>query len=169
MLIVTAMKKISFLEVDINTIYIDENKGTHFNPIRDSIAIYKVLFSTFIKYSIASLSSFVLDIAFFQFLIMLLEGADEKYRIWFATVLARLISSVYNYMINKNIVFRKSGKHKYLWIKYYCLCLMQMACSASLVLAFFKVLGIPETLVKLLVDMVLFVVSYRIQKYYIFK
>lgn len=169
MLIATAMNQIPFYEIDIQTIYVDGNKETHFNPIRDSLAIYRLLFFTFIKYTIASLSSFVLDIALFQFILMLTGSIEEALRIGIATIISRMISSIYNFFVNKNIVFRKNGKNIGLMIKYYCLCILQMGCSAGLVLLFYKMLGVPETIVKIVVDTALFMISYRIQKGLIFK
>lgn len=169
MLIVTAMKHIPFCEIEIQTIYLNENKGTHFNPVRDSLAIYKLLFSTFIKYTIASLSSFILDIAIFQFILMLTGDITESIRIFIATVFARILSSVYNFLINKNVVFQKRERSIAIVIRYYVLCIIQMCCSASLVLLFYRCLRIPEIIVKIVVDTLLFLISYRIQKHFIFK
>ena len=44
MLICSKTNKIPIVEVPIKTIYKDGNKGTHFNPIFDSVKIYFVLF-----------------------------------------------------------------------------------------------------------------------------
>lgn len=38
-----AKNKIRIIEVPIETIYIDDNKSSHFNPIKDSILIYKTI------------------------------------------------------------------------------------------------------------------------------
>lgn len=59
---------IKFEEVPIETVYLNENKGTHFNPLRDSVEIYKV----FIKYLFVSLSSFLVDILFFMLFLNIL-------------------------------------------------------------------------------------------------
>ena len=52
-----AKKKIKINEIEIETIYIDENASSHFNPVRDSIKIY----SCILKYCVASITSFVVD------------------------------------------------------------------------------------------------------------
>ena len=36
--------KLGVFEVPIETIYIDDNSGSHFNPVRDAIRIYAVIF-----------------------------------------------------------------------------------------------------------------------------
>jgi len=43
MLIYATKSEITILEKKIDTIYIEENKSSHFNPIKDSIKIYKIL------------------------------------------------------------------------------------------------------------------------------
>ena len=171
MLIVSARSGIGITEVPIETVYMDNNAGTHFNPFRDSVAIYKLLFGTFFKYILSSLSSFVIDIALFQFVLMLTKGGSlgEAKAILVSTVVARVFSSMYNYLINRNIVFHSSSNSAASLIEYYILCVLQMACSAGLVVVFYNILGIPETVVKLIVDFVLFLFSYQIQKRFIFK
>ena len=49
MLIEAVISKTEIKEVIIKTIYIEDNKSSHFNPIKDSIKIYKVMFSEFFK------------------------------------------------------------------------------------------------------------------------
>ena len=44
--------KLGVVEVPIETIYIDDNSGSHFNPVRDAIRIYAVIF----KYLFSSVS-----------------------------------------------------------------------------------------------------------------
>ena len=45
MLIVAVKNKIKIKEMSIRTIYIEKNKSSHFNPIKDSFKIYSVLFN----------------------------------------------------------------------------------------------------------------------------
>ena len=47
MLLETKVRRVSIIEVPIKTIYIEENKTSHFNPIKDSIKIY-MIFGSFI-------------------------------------------------------------------------------------------------------------------------
>ncbi len=44
-------------EIEIETIYIDNNSGSHFNTIKDSFKIYKEI----LKFSLSSLISFLID------------------------------------------------------------------------------------------------------------
>ena len=87
-----------------------------------------------------------------------------------ATVLARIISSFINYLMNRNGVFKKNTNKidTTTLVKYYILVVIQMFVSASLVLGLYKVTNINETLIKIPVDIVIFLVNYFIQKHFIF-
>lgn len=49
-LIQCARHKIEMVPVEIETIYENNNEGTHFHPVKDSWRIYKVIFGSFIKF-----------------------------------------------------------------------------------------------------------------------
>ena len=61
MLIETKNMSVPILEVPVETIYLEENKTSHFNPIKDSIRIYMI----FGKFLFSSLTSSVLYLALF--------------------------------------------------------------------------------------------------------
>lgn len=168
MLLEALRKNIPIREVEIHTIYYAENKGTHFNPIADSWKIYKLILGTFLKYALSSLSSSLIDLGMFQILSMILKSASLSVQVWDSTILARIISSIYNYFINKNVVFRSKSNGRSSLIKYYILVVVQMCTSAGLVYLFVKIIGLPKLLIKIIVDTLLFFVSFRIQKKWIF-
>ena len=66
MLIYCFQKEIEIKEVVIETVYFNDNSETHFNPIIDSLKIYKVTLSPFLKYIASAISSFILDILSFK-------------------------------------------------------------------------------------------------------
>jgi len=162
MLIDCGNKKISIREVMIETIYLDNNESSHFNPILDSIRIYK----TFIKYIISAISSFLLDIALFAVIVFISKEPFPAY-ILISTVAARVISSFYNYMVNKNIVFAGNEGRNTL-LKYYGLAVSIMIASGVLTTLLFNASFFNEIGSKVLVDTVLFLCSYYIQKKWIF-
>ncbi len=156
---------ISIIEVPIQTIYLGEEGSTHFHPVRDSLRIYAI----FGKFLAASLSSSVIDIIMFTVLIWLLKLFGADHPILLATAGARIVSSIYNYLMNKGVVFRCEGNVRATLCKYYALCIVQMLCSAGLVSALFTFLHLNETASKIIVDTVLFLISFRIQKEWVFK
>lgn len=172
MLIDCIKSKINIKEIPIRTVYIDGNKETHYRPIADSISIFKVIAGTFFKYILSSLSSFLLDYGLFCLILfvagLFIDNAKEKVAIWIATVIARICSSLFNYFVNKTLVFDSQKGMKTL-VYYYILVVVQMAASAALVSLTTSCLPIPAQLSKLIVDTLLFLLSYQIQKRLIFK
>lgn len=156
-------------EVSIQTVYINHNSETHFRPLADSFAIYRQIFSTFFKYTLASLSSFLLDYSVYSLLIVLLGFLPLAVKIWTAAAAARILSSLYNYTMNMSIVFKYGENRRKTLAKYYMLCISQLCCCAFLVWMICLYTGLSEMTVKLFVDMLLFAASFSIQKNWIFR
>ena len=152
---------IGVFEVPIETIYINDNAGSHFNPVRDAIKIYGVIFKHLFAYLFSSGFSFVVDYALFWLCLGFGLGGFISYAI------ARLISSQVNYRLNKHTVFGGRGG-KYSMVKYYALCVVQGAIGAGLVHVLPAILPVSEAFIKIPVDIVLFMLSYMIQRDYVF-
>jgi len=173
MLIAAKKERFSITEVPISTVYIDGNKNTHFKPVRDSL---KIMFQ-FVKYAQSSLISCAVDLlAFFIFLNLLSRHLffSSWNIIFFSTVMARLISSALNFLLNKNIVFKYSGKSVYKAVlKYYLLCVVSMLLSGNLTAVLSYAFNISAaavvTLIKVVVDIGLFVMNYYVQRKWVFK
>lgn len=159
----------SIIEVPIRTVYINDNSETHFHPIKDSFKIYRVILGTFFKYILSSLSSFLVDYGIFCGLIAALgrSGITQTRSVWISTVVARIISSLFNYTVNKKLVF-KSRRGPVTLFQYYALCVIQMGASAGLV-SLIGLSAFPVQLAKIIVDTLLFIISYRLQNRFIFK
>ncbi len=156
-------------EIRIQTVYKDGNRETHFRPFADSFAIYRQIFSTFLKYALASGSSFFIDYGIYSLLILLLGFLPLAPKIWTAVASARILSSLYNYALNKTVVFQTKQDAKKTLERYYMLCIIQLCCSAQLVWLVCTYAHISAVFAKLLVDSVLFVASYYIQKNWVFQ
>ncbi|MCM1146014.1 MAG: bifunctional glycosyltransferase family 2/GtrA family protein [Clostridium sp.] len=169
MLVETKNLDIPIIEVPVETIYIEENKTSHFNPIKDSIRIYMI----FGKFLFSSLSSSVLDLFLFHFFCGMLQGAAGVWKnmpyIVAATVLARIISAVYNFLLNYKVVFKSSAGIAATAVKYCLLAVCQMLCSAFLVNALYGLTGGYEVLVKIPVDVLLFFLSFVIQREFVYR
>jgi len=164
MLIEVVRDNVDIIELPIKTIYFNNNSETHFNPIKDSIKIYSVMLSSFIKFILSSISSFIIDITLFTIIYSLIHN------ILLSTIIARLISSFYNYFINKNIVFNNKSSKKNI-IKYYTLCIIQTIMSWLLVELTYIIFksGIYPSLIKIVIDSILFILSFHIQKTWVFR
>lgn len=159
------------LEVPIETIYESkDNHKTHFDPIRDSYRIYKIFGKMFLHYTISSLSSCVVDLALFTVFCGMFKPFISIYYVTIATILARVISASYNYLINYKLVFHSNDGYAKTGIKYFTLAVVQMALSATLVTVINALLPFAqETVIKVIVDVCLFFISYYVQREFIFK
>ena len=171
MLLTAKECSIPFNIVLIDTVYIDDNATSHFHPVRDSFKIYSI----FVKFLFASLSSSLIDILMFTIFVAMLRGITPAYYIYIATALARIISAVYNFNMNKHTVFRNKDKDKWIAVRYFSLCVVQAAVSALCVkgiytLAAPSLTAFPnESAIKIVVDTILFFISFGIQREWVFK
>ena len=156
-------------EVPIETVYINDNSETHFHPVIDSFKIYRVILGTFFRYLLSSLSSFLVDYGIFCGMIFALGKTTltQTKAVWTATIVARICSSLFNYTVNKKVVF-KSRRGPATLAMYYLLCVIQMSLSAGLV-SLIGAGGFPVQIAKIIVDTLLFIISFRVQKMLIFK
>ena len=172
MLIYCFQKEIEIKEVVIETVYFNDNSETHFNPIIDSFKIYKVTLSPFFKYIVSAVLSFVVDILSFKwllFLLLLIGDYVGTFPIFTSTIIARAISSSFNFYLNKKFVFKYEHSTRKSLLKYYTLCIIQMLLSATLVSIIWHYTKSYETTIKIIVDSVLFLLSYFVQQRWVFK
>ena len=182
-LLILKDKKIALHEVVIDTVYIDDNASSHFHPFRDSWRIYKIIFkhvgtSVLAKFLGASLVSFLVDTLLFFLINVGLQKAgmgaeDGKLRIALATIGARVVSTVVNFCLNRKVVFKSTRSVRGTLVRYYILAICQMTASFLLVhfvaeSLFGLTAGVLESVVKFCVDMCLFVVSFQVQKRWVF-
>ncbi|MCM1304085.1 MAG: bifunctional glycosyltransferase family 2/GtrA family protein [Lachnospiraceae bacterium] len=170
MLIGAVSGGLEITEVPIRTIYYENNRNTHFSATRDSARIYKVLMEKGLRYSCASLLSMLADLSVFTLLTAALpERFPVAANIFIGTCTARILSSLMNYFLNRNRVFRSSESIGRTMPRYCLLCVSQMLVSWFCVLQIHNLTGIHSSVVKALVDTALFFGSYYIQRRWVFK
>lgn len=170
-LIACARAKMPMVPITIQTIYENENSGSHFHPFRDSYRIYKVILGNFIMFMGASILSFLLDNGIFALCENLLLAGMGTGREFLSTVIARVISAPCNFLLNKNFVF-KAKESKKSFVRYVILAVGLLLASAVGVELLMKLLDfVPAlaSLVKIAVDLVLYLVSYRVQNSWVFQ
>ena len=174
MIIAVKELQIPYKEVPIETIYINDNESSHFNPLKDSFRIYKIVLGYFFKFLLSSLFCWLLDIGLYTLVVALLEGkVDDGTMELIAGAVSRIVSSVANYIINRKVVFRAVDNVAKTAVRYYILAACQMIISIVLVNLFAdRVLGVTglwHTVIKCIVDGCLFIFSYGIQRKWVFK
>lgn len=147
-------------EVKINTIYDskDDHK-THFDPIRDSIMIYKVILS----YSMTSFASTIVD-----FMVFAIVNGGVGANVWISTAIARGCAAVINFILNRNIVFKSSGNIVRQLISYLALVIFSGCISAFIISYISKIFSIEVIAIKAIVEVCLFFFNYYIQRSVIF-
>lgn len=65
-LLEAASSRIKMQEIEIQTIYENNNKGSHFHPVRDSLIIYRQI----LKFSLSSFVSFLIDYVLYSIILM---------------------------------------------------------------------------------------------------
>jgi len=88
-----------FREVPIRTVYIDDNRGSHFNPILDSFRIYFVL----LRYAMSSIATALTD--FIVFYALTANGVS----LYAANMSARAVALWIQFMLLKKYVFKSNA------------------------------------------------------------
>lgn len=154
-------KGLTYSEVPIETIYEDKNAVSHFRPIRDSILIYKPV----CKFVISSVLAMVIDI------ILLLVFQNIFNELLIAVILSRAISSIINFICNKNFVFenKEKGNLFKLLIKYYALVVVILVLNYLILNFLYEILGINLLISKIITEVILYSFSFIIQRRVVFK
>ncbi|MCC5890646.1 MAG: bifunctional glycosyltransferase family 2/GtrA family protein [Alkalibacterium sp.] len=169
MLIETVSKRFDIEEVPIETVYIDDNNSSHFNKVKDSFEIYLLLFKNFFKFISVSFISFIIDISLFQLFLFILRFTFSRRQIVAATLLARAGSSLFNYTMNRSFVFESGKKWNKTIVGYYTLVVAEALLSGFSVYLLYQLTGIRQVVIKVFVDLIIFLISYRVQKLIVFR
>jgi glycosyltransferase involved in cell wall biosynthesis len=146
------------LEVPIQTIYIDGNRASHFDPVRDSMRIYFVL----LRYYFSSLVAAGIDFAGFSL------AFAATHNLWISVVVGRL-SSIVNFALNKGFVFRsRTSVPGALW-RYYSLAVVIAAASYGLIWSTTHYLHWNVFAAKITVDVLLSLISFSAQQTFVFR
>ena len=144
-------------EVEIATVYGAFAKS-HFNPLRDSLRIYFV-FVRFLSLSIltAAIDYIAFAIAF-----------TARHDILIAIVTARLIAGTFNFIANRQVVFRSRGNAAAEAMKYAALVVALMTISYGLITTLVNVFDVNVYVSKVLVEGSLFAASFALQNLVVF-
>jgi len=150
-------KKMKIDTVEIETVY--ENRIRNFKIIRDSVIVYKDFFKNIISSTICA----IVDILLFYVFIMSMDS------IFWANVIARIISGIIDFIINKIWVYNSSNNVSKEAYKYFLLFVGQMFLNSALV----TILGIMFEkiiiIIKIIVNIILYLTNFFIKSRYIFK
>lgn len=162
MLLAAKRDRIPVLEVVIETIYHDNNAGSHFHPLKDGLRIYATLFRQMGKFIGSSFLAAVVDLAIYSGINLFLHDS-----LLLAVACARAMSSTVNYLVNRKVVFKSSEKKRDTIFRFYLLVLIVMT-GSYLFIRFFTALGMHAIPAKIIADGIMFFVNYHIQNRVVF-
>jgi putative flippase GtrA len=176
MLLAMKQQAIPYGEVKIRTVYIEENKSSHFRAVRDSVRIYALILAHFFRYTLASMASALVDTGVFALLSWLLSGALGGLLLdGVCTGTARILSSLFNFFVNKKLVFQNKGSTGKALLRYYCLAIPMLLLQLGLTHGAYLLFGIEDhqtllrTLIYVAVMTVLYIVSFMFQQRWVFR
>ena len=164
---------IAFVEQPITTVYDKEDYSSHYNALKDSWRIFKVM----AKFLLSSGAAFLIDTGIFYILMKLFAERWGTFAPTISLVIARVISSFVNFNANKSFVFQSKGHYKRAMLRYYILCVIQLAVNAALTNGLVALAGRAAghaisaglaTLIQIAVMTLLFFISYPIQREWVF-
>ena len=149
-------EKIDLELVQIETIY--EKRIRNFRILKDSYIIYK----DFLKNIISSMISAIIDILFFLFFVYI------RIPIFYSNVVARIISGIFDFNINKKWVFKENHKNDRIKLyKYSVLFIVQMILNSIIVTIFSNYME-NLLILKILINLLIYIINFFVKKIYIF-
>ncbi len=126
---------------------------------------YKTVFT----YLLSSGLSFIVDIISFSIILYFIKDRFVD-AILLSSYVARAISSVVNYIVNKKYVFKNEKKRNYkAFIEYFLLVIINITISGLLVTKVYNYIHLNATFIKVIIDFIIFIINYFLQKLIIFR
>ena len=146
-------------EISIETVYIDQNRGSHFNPLLDSMRVYFV----FLRFAAVSMITAAIDNTVF---LLLHHSWASIIGCQFAS---RAVAGIFNYSANKLEVFH-SRTGNTVALPRYCLSVVaQGLVSYFLFINLSRLLHIQVAIAKIVVETALFFASFIVQREFVFR
>lgn len=152
--------RMPIVEIPIETVYIEGNKSSHFKPFRDAWRIYQMI----LLFVLSSLAALLIDYVLVLLLSLLTRALAGPVSLLISVVGARIVSSFCNYFINRKFVF-ENRDHRSL-MRYYLLAVALLAVNYALMSAATAVFALPVA--KILVELILYPLSFYLQRRYVF-
>ena len=184
-------------EIPIETVYLDGNRSSHFNTIRDSYRIYKEIGAHMMQsksqgmiqgdtqggsqgktqgkiHGKTGIAGQAAKFSLSSFVSFLVDYALYSLlllvgaELIFANIGARVISSTVNFAINRKIVFKSSNSLASSAIRYFALAIIILTGNTIVLNTLVGSLGINRMVAKVMTEIIFFIISWTVQKYVIF-
>ena len=141
-----------------------------FHPKNKTFQIIYVIFLHLIRFVSSSIISSIIDVLLAWILLDVLKiwMTSDFWRIALASLIARVISTIVNYVVNKKYVFKGKTNNRQTAIRFLILTVI-ITILSTLFVYVFSTLGImSEKLAKPVGDLLLFLLSYNVQMKWVF-
>lgn len=159
MLIFSKKQSVDIIEIPIDTVYLENNISSHFNPFYDSMKIYFQLLRFAFSSMLASFCDFIVFSIVYgltaNILVSLLTGRF-------------IVGSLLNYIINRRLVFHSKTRVISSLLKYYLALIVMSILSYLLITLALENLGFKVIIAKIVVETMLFIFSFSIQREFVF-
>jgi putative flippase GtrA len=145
-------------EVGIETIYLDGNRASHFNPLRDSVRIYFV----FLRYCGSALMAAAVDTLVFS--LVYARGADLAV----SQAAGRTVAMCVAFVVLRSVVFRSDTAPWITFARYIALVAFSGWVSFGLIEVMRDQANMPVLAAKMLAEGLLFLGNFAIQRQFIF-
>lgn len=146
------------IEIPIETVYIEQNRSSHFDPVRDSMRIYFVL----LRFYTSSLIAAGIDLAVFSMAFAVTKDLP------FSFITGRL-SSLANFLLNRQFVFHSEVSIPASLWRYYALVIVIGLLSYGSIRTLTGGLHWNMYAAKILVETLLSFVSFSVQRTFVFR
>lgn len=153
MLLTAARAEMPIYEVTIETVYLNDNESSHFNPLKDSLRIYACI----LKFACSSLICFGIDYVLFQLLRTFIPLT------WVSNLLARIVSASVNFTLNKKLVFKGNEKTLPAVLKYAALAVFIYLIDTAILALLYEKLGWSRYVVKIISGVLGYLISFSVQ------
>lgn len=145
-------------EVPIQTVYIDENRSSHFNPFLDSLKIYMV----FIRFNLSSLLAVLIDYSVFSLVLPVIG------HILYSQFVARACCGLVIFFVNRGFVFKSDKNIRRSMVLYFAALFVFGIISYGIIKLILMYVDMPVVLAKAIAEGGLYVVSFMVQREFIF-
>ena len=164
MLLTAAQGGMPILEEWIETVYLNDNASSHFNPFKDSLKIYLCI----LKFCASSLLAFVVDYVLALILKGLTSAWPAPVSLNFSVIVARLVSGTVNFTVNRHMVFKGNEKLGKAVVKYVALAAVILGLNLAL-MHLLTGWGVSFALAKIIVELTLFILNFVVQGKFVFR
>jgi glycosyltransferase involved in cell wall biosynthesis len=146
------------IEVPIETVYLDGNRSSHFDPVWDSMRIYFVL----VRFYFSAIVAAAIDFAGFSAAFALTGSVP-------ASIAVGRLSSLVNFAMNKKFVFHSRPSVKGTLLRYFVLAVAIAGMSYLLIWPLHRYAHWNVFAAKLVLDTLLSLVSFSVQRTFVFR